>query len=59
MILTIPVFAPVLHGAGGGGIWDEVITLGLIGGLMALLIVMAIMSARRRRSQRVRKSRRN
>lgn len=59
MVLTVPVFSPLLHGVGGGGIWDEVIMLGLIGGLMALLLVMSIMSARRRRSHRVKKSRRS
>lgn len=42
----------LLHTIGGGGPWDEVIVLGLIGGLMLVLVVLGYRSSRRRRSGR-------
>lgn len=47
---------PLLHGiSGGGGPWDEILMLGMIGGLLAVLLAMSVLSARRRRGRTGRK----
>ena len=44
--------SPLLHGiSGSGGPWDEVLMLGMIGGLLAVLLGMSFLSARRKKSR--------
>ncbi|MFW6174408.1 MAG: hypothetical protein ACOC5K_01385 [Chloroflexota bacterium] len=56
---AVPGIAPpiVLHVVGGGGWWDEIITLGILGGLVASLVVLSFMSTRTKKG-RARRSRR-
>lgn len=47
------VSAPLLHGvSGSSGFWDEVFTLGLIGGGLVVLATLALLGGRRRRKRR-------
>ena len=48
--MTLPglLGAPLLHAA-GSGIWDEIMLLVLIGSLLAVLLAMSFLSARRRK----------
>jgi hypothetical protein len=48
--------APLLHGvSGSGGAWDEIMLLGMIGGLLVVLLAMSVFSARRRKGRTGRK----
>jgi hypothetical protein len=47
------VSAPLLHGvSGSSSFWDEVLTLGLIGGGLAVLAALALRGGRRRGKRR-------
>jgi LPXTG-motif cell wall-anchored protein len=49
--LLVAVPAPLLHGAGGSGFWDEIVFLVLIGGFIVSLVFAAFMSRRRRKKR--------